>query len=76
MAAAAQIILGEKITKGIVLTKYGHVRGELPGITCLEEGHPVPDDGTFRGTEAVLAMTEDLKPEDTVLFIRRWFRLV
>lgn len=69
MAAAAQIILGEKITKGIVLTKYGHVRGELPGITCLEEGHPVPDDGTFRGTEAVLAMTEDLKPEDTVLFL-------
>ena len=32
-------------------------------------GHPVPDDGTFRGTEAVLAMTEDLKPEDTVLFL-------
>lgn len=69
MAAAAQNILGSRIAKGIVLTKYGHVQGEIPGIVCLEAGHPVPDAGSFRGTEAVLAMTENLRPEDTVLFL-------
>lgn len=69
MAAAAQNILGSRIAKGIVLTKYGHIPGEIPGIVCLEAGHPVPDAGSFRGTEAVLAMTENLRPEDTVLFL-------
>lgn len=69
MAAAAQGVLGQRLSKGIVLTKYGHVQGEIPGVICYEAGHPVPDEGSFRGTEAVLAMTEHLQPEDTVLFL-------
>lgn len=69
MAAAAQKVLGRRIADGIVLTKYGHVQGDIPGIVCLEAGHPVPDEGSFRGTEAVLAMTANLQPGDTVLFL-------
>lgn len=69
MAAAAQSVLSQRLSKGIVLTKYGHVQGEIPGVICYEAGHPVPDEGSFRGTEAVLAMTEHLQPEDTVLFL-------
>ncbi len=69
MAAAAQGVLGQRLSKGIVLTKYGHVQGEIPGVICYEAGHPVPDEGSFRGTEAVLAMTEHLQPEDIVLFL-------
>ncbi len=65
MAAAVNI----PITAGVVVTKYGHVLGELPGITCVEAGHPVPDENGFRGTQLVLDLTENLCPTDTVLFL-------
>lgn len=69
MAKAARDLLGNAIDSGVVVTKYGHVKGPLPGISCFEAGHPVPDENSFRGTKAALALVEDLKPEDTVLFL-------
>ena len=69
MAAAAVRELNEPVYRGIVITKYDHVQGELPGITCYEAGHPVPDDAGFAATQAVLDMTRDLREEDTVLFL-------
>ena len=69
MAQAALRRLEPPIQGGVVLTKYGHVMGELPGITCLEAGHPVPDGNSFRGAQAVLDLTEALLPTDTVLFL-------
>lgn len=69
MAQVAVDTLEQPIEKGIVVTKYGHVEQPLPGIACYEAGHPVPDENTFRATQAVLDMTEDLSPEDTVLFL-------
>jgi hydroxypyruvate reductase len=35
MADAAVRYLDRPIEKGIVLTKYGHISGEIPGIICL-----------------------------------------
>ncbi|MBQ7485673.1 MAG: glycerate kinase [Oscillospiraceae bacterium] len=69
MAKAALDVLGERIDSGVVVTKYGHVMGELPGVTCYEAGHPVPDENSFRGTEAALRLVEGLSPRDTVLFL-------
>ena len=69
MAAAAVDALTIPLTKGIVVTKYDHVMGPLPSIECFEAGHPVPDENSYRGTQAVLDMTEHLNPEDTVLFL-------
>ena len=69
MAAAAVEYLPVPPKQGIVLTKYGHVMGRIPGVRCLEAGHPVPDAASFRGTEAVLEMTRDLGAGDTVLFL-------
>ena len=69
MARAAQTVLGKSIEAGIVVTKYGHVPGSLPGIRCFEGGHPVPDAKGMQGTEAVLEMTAHLGAEDTVLFL-------
>ena len=69
MAHAALKHLNKPITRGIVVTKYGHVTAPLPGIDCYEAGHPVPDENSYRATEAVLAMTEHLTAEDTVLFL-------
>ena len=68
MAKAALDCLSVPV-QGVVVTKYGHVQGELPGVTCYEAGHPVPDENSFLGTRAALALTENLKPTDTVLFL-------
>ena len=69
MAAAAVKYLPVPLTRGIVVTKYHHVMGPLEGVECYEAGHPVPDENSYRATEAVLEMTRDLTEEDTVLFL-------
>ena len=43
--------------------------GDLPRISCMEAGHPVPDENSFAATEEVLRLTADLTAEDTVLFL-------
>jgi len=69
MTDAAVKYLDTPIHQGIVVTKYGHVMGEIPGVVCCEAGHPVPDENSFFATQAVLDMTRDLREEDTVLFL-------
>lgn len=69
MAEAAAEILGDRIEAGIVVTKYGHAEGTIPKMKCFEGGHPVPDENSFRGTEAVIQMVSGLKKEDTVIFL-------
>lgn len=69
MAKAALEILPDRIGSGIVLTKYDHALHELPNIRCLEAGHPVPDENSYRGTEQILELTRDLDETDTVLFL-------
>ncbi len=69
MARTAAAILGDRLEAGICVTKYGHVKGEIPGILCLEAGHPIPDENSFAGTQAVLDMVGSLTKEDTVVFL-------
>ena len=69
MARAAADVLGERIDCGIVITKYDHVMGEIPRVTCMEAGHPVPDAASFAATREALALTENLTAQDTVLFL-------
>lgn len=69
MAYTAEQRLGDCLERGIVVTKYGHVQAQIPHVVCYEAGHPVPDENSFRGTQAVLDMTKNLKKEDTVLFL-------
>lgn len=68
MANAAVSAL-ERVDGGIVITKYGHSRGEIPGLVCYEAGHPVPDQRGFEATGQVLELVSNLRPEDTVLFL-------
>ena len=68
MAAAAVNTLGQ-VDGGVVVTKYGHVRGEIPGVVCCEGGHPVPDEGSFAGTQKALDLVQGLTEQDTVLFL-------
>ena len=67
MAKAAADCL--RIDQGVVVTKYGHVMGPLPGIRCYEAGHPVPDENSFAATQAALELVEHLTEKDTVLFL-------
>ena len=68
MAAAAVRVLGH-VDDGIVITKYDHVKGEIPGVECLEAGHPVPDENSFAGAERALEKVSGLKETDTVIFL-------
>ena len=69
MAKAAHDCLGDRIDTGVVVTKYDHVMGPIANYDCYEAGHPVPDENSFRGTQAALDLVADLQPEDTVLFL-------
>lgn len=68
MAHAAVAALG-KVDGGVVVTKYDHVKGEIPGVICCEAGHPVPDENSFAATGKALELVSGLSAEDTVLFL-------
>ena len=69
MAKAASDCLGDRIERGVVITKYGHVMGPIARCECFEAGHPVPDENSFRGTQAALNLMAGLTARDTVLFL-------
>ena len=66
---AASDFLGSRIETGVVVTKYDHVMGPIANFACYEAGHPVPDENSFRGTQAALDLVSDLSADDTVLFL-------
>lgn len=68
MAKAAADALGH-VDGGVVVTKYGHVKGDISGVTCYEAGHPVPDGNSFSAASAALELVRNLTAEDTVLFL-------
>jgi len=68
MAAAVGQILGDRVTRGIVVTKYGHVEPTAT-IRIHEAAHPVPDDAGIAGAQAILDHVQGLAPEDLVLVL-------
>lgn len=69
MARAALSALPVPVTEGIVISKYGHFDSPIEGLRCFEAGHPVPDENSVLAAEAALQLTEDLRGDDTVLFL-------
>ena len=69
MADAAYGFLGERITSGVVVTKYDHSKGKIGNLDIYEGGHPVPDENSYRGTSAAIKAVEGLGEEDIVLFL-------
>lgn len=69
MGKAAAEILQDKLEAGVVVTKYDHVKGEIPGTHCFEAGHPVPDENSFSATQAALDLVERATEEDEVIFL-------
>lgn len=69
MAKAAYEELGERIDRGIVITKYEHSRGTIGNFSICEAGHPVPDENSFQATQSAIDMVNGLCEKDTVLFL-------
>ena len=69
MAAAALRTLEAPVEDGLVISKYGHLGDTLPPLRFMEAGHPVPDENSVLAAAAALALTEDLRGDDTVLFL-------
>lgn len=69
MAQSASKCLGERIARGVCISKYGHIMGELPHVSCYEAGHPIPDSNSFRATRAAIDLVTNLNENDTVLFL-------
>ncbi len=69
MAKAACEVLEDRISDGVVITKYGHAQGDLPNLRIFEAGHPVPDANSFAATEEAIKLVQGLTAEDKVLFL-------
>ena len=69
MAHSAREELGDRIKRGIVITKYGHSRGGIPSMEIIEAGHPLSDENTIAGTKKVIEMAQDLGAGDELLFL-------
>lgn len=66
MCQALEELIGEKITKGWVNVKYGHVV-PLDKITIHEAGHPIPDESGCRGTKAIVKILAQAGERDLII---------
>src|SRR5262249_30700026 len=66
MAQVIEEILGEHVTAGLVVTKYGHAL-PLERIRVIEAGHPIPDSAGVRAVQETRDMLRNLSSDDIVL---------
>jgi hydroxypyruvate reductase len=55
MASAMESILGDELSAGFIITKYGH-GCKLRKIEVMETGHPVPDENSLEGARILSQM--------------------
>src|SRR5574341_232415 len=68
MVGAIEGILGDRVSRGVVVTKYSHAQ-PTSRIRIHEAGHPVPDEAGMAGAQAILESVQGLTPEDLVLVL-------
>lgn len=71
MVLAAADLLGEALTSGILVTRYGHAAGAVlpPRLKMFEAGHPIPDENGLAGAQAILELLAQLEPADHLLVL-------
>lgn len=69
MASAAVNALSGRVCGGIVITKHGHVPAPIPGLICMEAGHPVPNENSVTAARAALRLADSLTADDTALVL-------
>ena len=68
MAQGIEKIFGNRITRGLITTKYGHVL-PLEKTEVIECGHPIPDQNGIQGAKKMLSLLEESRSEDLVIFL-------
>jgi glycerate 2-kinase len=68
MAAAVEKVLGERLTRGVVVTKYGHGH-PLHQTQLLEAGHPVPDDNGLAAGREIIDILQQAEKRDLVIVV-------
>jgi len=66
MAKALEDILGDRLTGGWIIVKYGHGM-PLEKTRSMEAGHPIPDEAGLRATEGLLRKIQECTEEDLVI---------
>ena len=58
-----------EIDEGVVITKYGHSKGDLRNVKIFEAGHPIVDENSLKATQYALDITSNLKENDNVILL-------
>lgn len=69
MCCGAYAAIGEKISGGLIATKYKHSKNPPKGVKVIEAGHPSPDENSVRAAEAAMELCAQLEGMDTVLLL-------
>lgn len=68
MAQTIEEIFGDRLTKGVITTKYGHLL-PLKKIKIIEAGHPIPDQKGYEGAKRIQRLLKESGPKDLVIFL-------
>jgi glycerate 2-kinase len=68
MAQAIEELFGDRMTKGVITTKYGHLL-PLKEIQIIEAGHPIPDRKGYEGAKKIQHLLKESGPNDLVIFL-------
>lgn len=66
MAREAEIVLGNRINAGVIVTKYEHAF-KLKIIECIEAGHPVPDENSLLAGRETIRLLKNAGEKDVVV---------
>ena len=65
IARALEDILGDRITNGVIVCKYGQP-GTLSRTKLHLAGHPIPDESGWKASHQALALARQIRPGDIV----------
>lgn len=66
MAREAEVVLGNRIDAGVIVTKYEHTF-PLKRIECIEAGHPVPDENSLLAGRETVRLLKTTTEKDVVV---------
>jgi hydroxypyruvate reductase len=68
MALAIEEIFGDRISKGVITAKYGHLL-PLKRTEIIEAGHPIPDQKGYEGAKKIQRLLKESGQKDLVIFL-------
>lgn len=68
MARELESVLGDRISGGTVVVKYGHAAA-CRNIEVVEAGHPYPDEAGVEATRKIASLCQGAGEDDLVLFL-------